>query len=1173
MAMKIKTSNEASTSPRIIPQRGAASGYLGPVAFSSDGRRALTGGGNELIVWDVSTGLEVGRIPAETSAIAVDTDGRVLTGGGDGFIVLWNADTGKEIRRMDGRAAGQVSSVRFSSDGNLAVSAHVSELVIIWNVTTGEAIRHIQHDKDKWVFSAAFSVREGEVLTGGAGGAFLLQFHSGEVLRYLPITVTSLVISSNNTAALIGTDEVVVIWELSTGRVRKLKGHKSTVKSVAFSPNGQLLLSGDGNGTAILWNIADGTIVRTLNPDPPIYLYAWDTITAPVKSLAFSPDGRQVLTAADRSAVLWDTTCGKEIRRLGGMTNYVTCVAFSPDGQRLLIGGWGKTAALWDLNLGREIQRLEGHTSEVYAVAFSPDSQYALTGSHDQTALLWHLPTAKKVGQLRADGGSFYFRSVAFSPDGNKVLTNGPDNDAIIWDLTTGCEIGRLKGHAQVSPVVWSPDGTVVLTGHLDGVAILWDAVSLKEIRRSKFTSRSVDAMTISADNTRALTCSDTSTFLWDIRDGRFLHKLGKPIWEAMGPDELGHNRPIFAVAFSTDGSAALTGSDDGSAILWDLKNGREIQHFQGHSNSIMGVAISPDGTGAVTVGLDGLVIFWDLYQGSQICTMISFEGGSWVAFDTQGRFDTTDLDAPSGLHWIFPGESLRPIPLEVFMRDYFTPRLLARARYRNAREQLPEVRDVSDLNRVQPLVKIRSIESIDTTDLVSVTIEVSGNSHEFQRNGESFKMETGVYDVRLFRDGQLVAQWPEQRDDAVLPTIAKSERMLDRWRDATCVCEPGGLTQETFAVRVPHDRAVKEIEFAAYAFNHDRVKSETARAAYQVPNLPPVVPRAFLLTVGVNKFEKSNWNLNFAAADARLIEKTINPLLKAQGYKISSLRLVSDTTSQPDELAATKANLRLVLNRLAGLPVGEDAPEIIRTLPQPTPDDLVLISFSSHGYTDPSDGVYYFFPTDLGPDFELSRNQSGERFVPTDLLARLVSSEEMSRWLRPIDVGTFVLIVDTCHGAATVDEPGFKPGPMGSRGLGQLAYDKGMRILSASQADDVALEVGKIKQGLLTYALICDGLEDEQAARDGVITIDDWLKYGERRVPTLYEEVLRGEVKSRAVRDIRPIAPAHTVKSAVQSPTLFDFSRKPIKIPLKVVRASIFKEAKTSRRPHESPR
>ena len=121
----------------------------------------------------------------------------------------------------------------------------------------------------------------------------------------------------------------------------------------------------------------------------------------------------------------------------------------------------------------------------------------------------------------------------------------------------------------------------------------------------------------------------------------------------------------------------------------------------------------------------------------------------------------------------------------------------------------------------------------------------------------------------------------------------------------------------------------------------------------------------------------------------------------------------------------------------------------------------------SSHGYTS-KEGTFYMVPSDSG-------DTEGPT-VKSELLQRWISSDELSGWLRDVDAGDLVMIVDTCHSASTVEEPGFKPGPMGSRGLGQLANDKGMRILAASQADDVALEVEKLKQGLLTYALVQNG-------------------------------------------------------------------------------------------------
>ena len=126
----------------------------------------------------------------------------------------------------------------------------------------------------------------------------------------------------------------------------------------------------------------------------------------------------------------------------------------------------------------------------------------------------------------------------------------------------------------------------------------------------------------------------------------------------------------------------------------------------------------------------------------------------------------------------------------------------------------------------------------------------------------------------------------------------------------------------------------------------------------------------------------------------------------------------------------------------------------------------------------------------------------------------------------------------------------------MGSRGLGQLAYDKDMKILSATQADNVALELGSLQQGLMTYALLQDGIAGKlaDADNDGRLTAAEWLGYAEKRVPELYQEVKEGrrgvivdgqQVKARS--DLIDIDGTSQQKSSVnlQQPTLFDFKRR----------------------------
>jgi uncharacterized caspase-like protein len=282
---------------------------------------------------------------------------------------------------------------------------------------------------------------------------------------------------------------------------------------------------------------------------------------------------------------------------------------------------------------------------------------------------------------------------------------------------------------------------------------------------------------------------------------------------------------------------------------------------------------------------------------------------------------------------------------------------------------------------------------------------------------------------------------------------------------------------------------------------------------------------------------------------------------------EVVSVPLISDYASEGGrkvsprvlkETAATKRNFRAVLDLLAGRKVDE---EVLKGIPnadrlrRATPEDLIIVSFSSHGYADER-GRFFLFTSDVGKSGELR-----------DALGRAISSDELGAWLRDVDAGELILVVDACHSAASVQGEGFKPGPMGSRGLGQLSYDKGMRILTSTQADDVALESGLIEQGLLTYALTRDGLESAHAdfkPKDARITVSEWLAYGVERVPALHAEVERklaqmkaaahaasldGDEGARVVvfpeggRSLKVKVSGQSTRT--QQPALFDFARR----------------------------
>ncbi len=425
-------------------------------------------------------------------------------------------------------------------------------------------------------------------------------------------------------------DQTAVLWDRKGNHIQDFKGHTAAVTSVAFSPDGQFILTGSDDKTAVLWD-RKGNKIQDFKGH-----------TAEVTSVAFSPDGQFILTGSDdKTAKLWNLE-GKEIRAFAGHSGRVTSVAFSPDGQFVLTGSGDQTAKLWNLE-GKEIRAFAGHSDPVYSVAFSLDGQFVLTGSGDRTAKRWNLE-GKEIRAFAGHSDPVY--SVAFSPDGQFVLTGSGDNTAKLWDHK-GKEIQDFMGHADtVTSVAFSPDGQFILTGSVDKTVRLWD---LKGKKNQDFVGHSaaITSIAFSPDGQFILTGSlDKTARLWD--------RKGKEI-----QDFRGHTDPVTSVAFSPDGQFILTGSKDNTARLWDLK-GNSIQNFKGHADEVYSVAFSPDGQFVLTGSKDNTAVLWDL-KGKEIQDFKGHVKPVYsIAFSPDGQFILTGSGDKTAVLWSRKGLASR---------------------------------------------------------------------------------------------------------------------------------------------------------------------------------------------------------------------------------------------------------------------------------------------------------------------------------------------------------------------------------------------------------------------------------------------------------------------------------------------------------------------------------
>lgn len=1003
----------AKSPMRLVVQQGQRRVANGFAIFSPDGRLVATGdNGGDVVVWDVASGREVRRLTDNTGDPgAQDIDGwlwgafspdsRLLATSIGPNLRLWDLWTGQRLWLGTNQAHaffepddGTRPPVAFAAGGSRVVVTGNDER-LTWDTRTGRLLSRVGLGRPKKEVES-FDMRPPRAAVS-PGGRFVASAKDGLV------TVTE-----KATGKTIGSARFLVLRE---GRTSSYPGQvwHDELHALAVSPDGSTLITADDGDDddsdylIRLWDVKTGAPLRTLTGAYGAHTTFRFTASGGLLGLSQKDGAYEARDMMSGKTATWqaagDTTARQDI---------------SPDG-RYVVTGAGLVGEVWDAQTGARLARVEGRpdpgekpdVSEWTFVGFTPldtvtffrDSAYGepqtvtlSTRDWKETKLAVELPLA--------------------DTDHRFVMT--PDTRVAAWETVEGGE----DGNQAVQRVnVWRADQPARIR-------------SFKVDSDEAYTDAS--HLLLSPDGRRVLVATSNN-------GGSLPQMLIKVYDVAAGSPLDTLKRPGFRVdsfAWSPNGELIATGAGTGPrdrATIWHAATNTELRRLEVAQDSVEG--FSPDGRFLLAYGYDGFERVYEVATGKELCRFITRADGSWVVVDPEGRFDASDLDEIQGVHWFAPDDPLKPLPLEIFMRDYYEPRLLARI---FAGERLAPVRALSEVNRAQPVVSIASVgQQSGRPEFARVTVEVA--RAEAAPGGRG----SGVYDLRLFRDGQLVAHAPAgdgeiQTDPQTgRATVTFEDVRLPRPRAAAAAAEtPAGLPAGT-----------QRVEFTAYAFNEDRVKSLTARAGVELKEpLSAAKGRAYVVSVGVNAYENEAWDLRFAANDARRLQEVVAARVRAGGEyeEVVSVPLISDYASEGGkktsprvvrESAATKQNFKAVLDLLAGRKVDEEALKNIpnaEKLRRATPEDLVLVSFSSHGYADER-GSFFLFTSDTGVSKELR-----------DSLGRAVSSDELSAWLRDVDAGELILLVDACHSAASVQGEGFKPGTDGEPGLGPALLRQG---------------------------------------------------------------------------------------------------------------------------------
>ncbi|KAF5353773.1 hypothetical protein D9757_013860 [Collybiopsis confluens] len=399
-------------------------------------------------------------------------------------------------------------------------------------------------------------------------------------------------------------DSTVRIWNAQTGeeKGKPLKGHTDAVTSVAFSPDGMKIVSGSYDDTVRIWNAQTGE-----EQGKPL-----EGHTDWVTSVAFSPNGMEIVSGSyDKTVRIWNAQTGEKQGKLRGHTDRVTSVAFSPDGMKIVSGSFDRTVRIWNAQTGEEQGKpLEGHT-DVTSVAFSPDGMKIISGSYDKTVRIWNAQTGEEQGKP-LEGHTDWVTSVAFSPDGMKIVSGSYDSTVRIWNAQTGQQEGKpLEEHTDwVTPVAFSPNGMEIVSGSYDSTMGIWNAqTGQQEGKPLEEHTDWVTPVAFSPNGMEIVSGSYDSTMgIWNAQTGQ---QEGKPLEE--------HTDRVTSVAFSPNGMEIVSGSYDSTVRIWNAQTvEQEEKPLEGHTDRVTSVAFSPNGMEIVSGSYDKTVRIWDAHIGTE---------------------------------------------------------------------------------------------------------------------------------------------------------------------------------------------------------------------------------------------------------------------------------------------------------------------------------------------------------------------------------------------------------------------------------------------------------------------------------------------------------------------------------------------------------------------------
>jgi WD40 repeat protein/uncharacterized caspase-like protein len=837
-----------------------------------------------------------------------------------------------------------------------------------------------------------------------------------------------------------GKDGEVHVFDRNTfKRIGVLKGHTGRIFDLTFSKVSGKLITTSHDSSTKLWDLAKMKVSETFSFR---YTSSFALATHPFEGYFLIADMAKINYINESS--------GEIVRTFKPLGNSILNLAYDQIGNYLVSSGVNVSLKIWDLEQNKIARSIQGF----WPIAFSPGGRELVSMYNGIALAVWDPNTGSQLHTL--DTENELIQNIAYSKDGSMLAGGGFMGDVKLWDMNSHKMIKKFTGHVGgIYGTCFSPDGKLLASCGMDQTVRIWDIATGKELQKIEGHEILVSDVKFSPDGKYLATASwDKTVKIWSTKDWGLTHTLE------------GHTNMITTIDFSADGRFLASGAGnntvakfDNSVIIWDVEKGVQHCRYTGHRGMVQKVIFDQLSNYVFSTGDDGTIKVWDYDKCEEIATMASVGDDEFV-IATPDNYYMSSKDALDAVSFRVKNKLY---PFEQFDLKLNRPDIISSRLGKTPQGLINAYRYVYQ----KRLRKMGFTEDQLGDDFHLPEVEIINSSKTLTTDKKTFKFQAFLKDDKY---------------------------QLDRLNVYVNNVPIYGISG--FDLKDLKAQSVKkdiEIELSAgvnriQVSTHNEKGVESLRETFKIIYNGEVQKGdLYIISIGVSKYKNEQFNLKYAAKDAKDVMETITGK-SAHLYKSIKQRLLTDEE-------VTKSSITGLKDFISNA----------------KPEDAVIIFVAGHGLLDKHLDYYY---ATHNVDF----NEPNLDGVSYELLESLLSITKAYEKL---------LIMDTCH-SGELDKDEVEEGKNEDVNLGDVQFravgvsvrekegfgmentkelmdemftdvrkGTGATVISSAGGAEFAMESAEWKNGLFTYCLL-EGLTSKaaDANHDNEIKVSELRDY-----------------------------------------------------------------------------